>query len=61
MKVPSIALDRHKAKAAFQLLNLCDVATDVLGMCFDTTASNTGTKSGACTLLEQLMQKTCCT
>ena len=30
---------------------------DTVGMCFDTTASNTGRFSGACVLLESLFQR----
>lgn len=44
-----------QAKATFQLATIWEVADDIVGMCFDTTASNTGSKSGACVLLEQFM------
>ncbi|ESN98417.1 hypothetical protein HELRODRAFT_176885 [Helobdella robusta] len=36
-----------QANATFQLLKLWDVSEDIIGMCFDTTAANTGTSSGA--------------
>ena len=29
----------------------------VIGMCFDTTSSNCGIHTGACTLIEKLLQK----
>ena len=48
---------QSQAKATFQLLNLWDISGDIVGMCFDTTASNTGRFSGACTVLEKLMNK----
>ena len=44
-----------QAKATFQLLTIWDVVGDIVGMCLDTTASNTGPRNGACVLLEQLM------
>ena len=33
---------RAQAHATLQLVNLWDVSADIVGMCFDTTASNTG-------------------
>ncbi|ESN96736.1 hypothetical protein HELRODRAFT_163840 [Helobdella robusta] len=39
------------------LLKLWDVSEDIIGMCFDTTAANTGTSSGACVLLEKLLHR----
>ena len=33
------------------------IKEQVIGMCFDTTSSNTGINSGACTLIEMLLQK----
>jgi hypothetical protein len=44
-----------QANATFQFLNLWEVTNDIVGMCFDTTASNTGPHSGACVLLENLV------
>ncbi|XP_047123055.1 uncharacterized protein LOC124806322 [Hydra vulgaris] len=44
-----------QAKATFQLAKIWDVDSEIVGMCFDTTASNTGSKNGACVLLEQLI------
>lgn len=32
-----------------QLLDLWNLITDIIGMSFDTTSSNTGSKNGACT------------
>ena len=46
-----------QAKATFQLLTIWNVENYNVGMCFDTTASNTGSKNGACILLEKLMEK----
>lgn len=46
-----------QANASFQLLHLWEVTDEVVGMCFDTTASNTGPNSGACVLLEQIIGK----
>jgi len=46
-----------QASATYQLLSLWEVIPDVIGMCFDTTASNTGPANGACVLLEQKLQK----
>lgn len=46
-----------QANATFQLLKLWDVSEDIIGMCFDTTASNTGTSNGACALLEKLLHR----
>jgi hypothetical protein len=40
-----------QAKAIFNLLNEWDIVDRVRLMCFDTTASNTGLKKGACTIL----------
>lgn len=48
---------KAQATATSQLLILWDVAEDTVGMCFDTTASNTGAKNGACVLLEQQLGK----
>ena len=46
-----------QATATSQLLSLWEVAEDTVGMCFDTTASNTGAHNGACVLLEQQLGK----
>jgi len=48
---------QSQAKATFQLLNIRDISGDIVDMCFDTTASDTGHFSGACTVLEKLMNK----
>lgn len=42
-----------QAKAVIHLLNFWDIIGDVIGMSFDTTASNTGSKNGACVVLEK--------
>jgi len=56
VKIPS-GTGQAQAKATFQLLSLWNVANDIVGMCFDTTAANTGSMSGACVLLEKLAQR----
>ena len=56
IKLPS-GSGQAQAKATFQLLNLWEVSADTVGMCFDTTASNTGPVNGACVLLEKLMDR----
>jgi hypothetical protein len=43
----------QQAAAVFQLLKEWKLSEDVVGMCFDTTASNTGRLKGACVLLEK--------
>ena len=45
-----------QASAKFELLKVWEVSSEVIGMSFDTTASNTGSTNGACTLLEQKLQ-----
>ena len=42
-----------QAKAVIHLLNFWDIIGDVIGISFDTTASNTGSKNGACVVLEK--------
>ena len=46
-----------QAEAVFQLMNEYNLTTTISGMCTDTTASNTGHKKGACTLLQQKLDK----
>ena len=46
-----------QAKATFQLVSIWEVTDEIVGICFDTTASNTGSKNGACVLLEQLIRR----
>jgi hypothetical protein len=46
-----------QASATFELLKLWEVSSEVIGFSFDTTASNTGSTNGACTLLEQKLQR----
>ncbi|ESO02774.1 hypothetical protein HELRODRAFT_174188 [Helobdella robusta] len=59
LKIVKIASStgQAQANAIFQLLKLWDVSEDIIGMCFDTTAANTGTSSGACVLLEKLLHR----
>ena len=45
-----------QASAKFELLKVWEVSSEVIGMSFDTTASNTGSTNGACTLLEHKLQ-----
>ncbi|XP_062538671.1 uncharacterized protein LOC134206943 [Armigeres subalbatus] len=42
-----------QAEAVYKCLVDWGVQDNVVGMCFDTTSSNTGHKSGACTLVER--------
>lgn len=56
VKIPT-GTGAAQAKATFQLLTIWEVVDDIVGMCFDTTASNTGSRNGACVLLEQLMDR----
>ena len=53
-KIPS-GTGQAQANATFQLLHLWELTDDIVGMCFDTTASNTGVNSGACVLLQKLL------
>jgi hypothetical protein len=46
-----------QASAVAQLLSEWGLVDRVGGMCFDTTASNTGRRNGACVLLEQKLDK----
>jgi hypothetical protein len=46
-----------QAKATFQLITIWKVLDDIVGMCSDTTASNTGSTNGACVLVEQLIKR----
>ena len=46
-----------QASATFELLKLREVSSEVIGFSFDTTASNTGSTNGACTLFEQKLQR----
>ena len=46
-----------QTSAIFELLKLWEVSSEVIGVSFDTTASNTGSTSGACTLLQQKLQQ----
>jgi hypothetical protein len=56
IKIPS-GTGQAQANATFQLLTIWEVIGDIVGMCFDTTASNTGSKNGACVLLEKLVER----
>ncbi|XP_044598124.1 uncharacterized protein LOC123274533 [Cotesia glomerata] len=42
-----------QASAVFQALTTRNICDNIKGMCFDTTASNTGDTKGACPLLEK--------
>lgn len=44
-----------QARAVFDALNEWGITSNVQGLCFDTTSSNTGRKNGACVLLQQLI------
>jgi len=57
--VPKLASGTGQAMAAAvcEILQAWSLTDKVAGMCFDTTASNTGHKNGACPLIEQLLGK----
>lgn len=55
-KIPS-GTGEAQATAVFQLIDDWHLNDRIQFMCFDTTASNTGSKAGACTLLQQKLQK----
>lgn len=42
-----------QASAVFDSLKEWNLVENITAMCFDTTASNTGIRSGACVLLEK--------
>jgi len=48
-----------EAEAVFALLKEWRLDPVVKGFCFHTTTSNTGPHSGACVLLEKLLQRAC--
>ena len=48
---------KETAHAVKGLLESWDIGTDTVGACFDTTASNTGQYTGACVLLENLLER----
>lgn len=58
--VPKIDSGTGQAQANAVFKSLCDwnLESHIIGMCFDTTSSNTGLKSGACTLLEEKLGRT---
>ena len=47
----------NTSAAVFKLVLDCGLLNQVKCMCFDTTASNTGRKNGACVSLEHKMDK----
>ena len=53
--VPKIGCEtgKHQAEACLATLDECGIRQQVCGLVFDTTASNTGLKNGACTFIEQ--------
>ena len=55
--VPKLTSGTGKATACavFELLQSWQCESFVIGLCFDTTAANTGQYNGACTLLEERM------
>ena len=48
----SSSADQNTSNAIIAELHSSQCNNQVIGMCFDTTASNTGRQNGACTLLE---------
>lgn len=55
--VLSSGTGESQASAVYETLLAWKLTDRITSMCFDTTASNTGLKSGACTLLEQKLGK----
>lgn len=57
--VPKIqaGTDEAQAQAVYQMINEWKLNDYIQLMCFDTTASNTGIKAGACALLLQKLEK----
>ena len=57
--VPALQAGTGKAtsKAVFDLLHSWGLTDHVIGMCYDTTAVNTGKQAGAATLLETLLDR----
>ena len=55
LRVPEIpdVIGESQAKAVYATLQHWDLTTQIQAMSFDTTASNSGVKAGACTLLEK--------
>lgn len=56
VKIPS-GTGQSQAKAIFELLTLWEVSENIVGISFDTTPSNTGHASGACVMLESLLNR----
>jgi hypothetical protein len=54
VKIP-VGTGDAQAKATHELLSLWEVSDNVVAMGFDTTATNTGHKKGACIILEKLL------
>ena len=54
LAVPKIAAGTESAQtnAVFTVLQDWKIQENIQGMCFDTTSSNTGRKTGACCLIE---------
>jgi hypothetical protein len=59
LAIPKLASGTgHKqASATFELVHEWGLEDHIIGMSFDTTASNTGGKKGAAVLLEQMLGK----
>jgi len=57
--VPKIDHDtgKHQAEARLTTLDEWDIRQQICGLVFDTTASNTGLKNGACTFFEHLLDR----
>ena len=57
LAVPKLAsgTGAAEANAVFEAVNRWKIANSIVGLSFDTTSSNTGHKSGACVILEQLL------
>jgi len=53
----SDATGKSQAEASYELLELWQLVPNIVGLVFDTTASNTGTTKGAAGLFEQKLEK----
>lgn len=51
------ATGESQAKAVVELINEWKLADKIVSMCFDTTASNTGVRNGACKIIEDILGK----
>lgn len=55
--VPKLSAGTGAAQAEAVISCIIGLQDSVVGMCFDTTSSNTGYKSGACALIEEKLKR----